>query len=74
MSKLVFTQRPSQRVFRAGHVQLPLTHTWPAPQRVPHVPQFCGSLLVLMQRPLHEESGGGHEHAPPRHAKVTGQA
>jgi hypothetical protein len=33
-------------------MQLPATHPKPAAQTFPHVPQFLGSLDVLMQVPL----------------------
>jgi hypothetical protein len=32
-------------------LQVPLTQVWPAGQAVPQLPQFCGSLVVLMHAP-----------------------
>jgi hypothetical protein len=44
--------------------QLPPMHDCPAGQAVPQVPQFCGSVVVLVQTPVQLLSGAGHEHCP----------
>jgi hypothetical protein len=33
--------------------QPPAMHTWPIGQTVPHAPQFCGSLTIVLQAPAH---------------------
>ncbi len=47
----VLTAPEVQSVWLAGHVVVhaPVTHAWPAGQRVPHVPQFALSLCVFAQ-------------------------
>jgi hypothetical protein len=49
------THAPLQSIWPPEHcaVQLPLLQTAFAPQVVPQVPQFDGSLVVSMQAPSH---------------------
>ena len=42
-------------------LQVPPEQTMPAPQMVPHAPQFCASLSVLTQVPAHDVIAVGHE-------------
>jgi hypothetical protein len=53
--------------------------TWPATHFVPHVPQFCGSVWVFVQKaeaPLPQAFGvaAGQAQAPPAQAWPTGHA
>jgi hypothetical protein len=41
---------------------------------MPHVPQFCGSVLVLVQTPLHFVAPAGQLHAPDTHFSPPEQA
>jgi hypothetical protein len=48
--------------------QFPAEQTWPAAQTVPHAPQFCGSVCLLVQKepaPVPQASGvaAGQAHA-----------
>ncbi len=46
------TQRLPQRMKPTPHWQIEFEQV-PLPQLLPHAPQFAGSLMVLVHRPLH---------------------
>jgi len=64
------TQDPLQFVSPVWQltVHLPLEHTSPAGQTLPHVPQFDGSTSVAVHVVPHSVWLAGHWHAPETHA------
>jgi hypothetical protein len=59
-------------------VQAPPEQTWPAPQTVPHTPQFRGSVWVLVQNAVAPEPqalgvAAGQPHTPPVQTWPAGQ-
>ena len=49
---------PLHSIVPAGHAQAPLLQSWPSAQRLPHVPQFVGSVIVLVHAVPHMEAQG----------------
>jgi hypothetical protein len=66
---------PAQASSPGGQLvtQVPAEQAWPATQTVPQVPQFIGSLFLMVQNfapPLAEQASGvvaGQEQVPPEH-------
>ena len=55
------TQRPLQLVCPAGHAHRPAAQDCPAAQRLPHAPQFVGSVCASTHAPLQSVRGAAHD-------------
>jgi hypothetical protein len=58
---------------------LPIEHTWPLPQALPHLPQLSGSVLKFVQNADAPEPhafgrAAGQEHFEPEHCWPSGHA
>jgi hypothetical protein len=69
LSVLVLTQAPLHSVCPAMQfcTHMPLLHTVPIGQMLPHIPQFSGSVDVLTQTPEQLAVPAGHVQTPPEH-------
>lgn len=61
---LSFTQLPPQSVLPLGHTQRPALHSLPAPQLMPHPPQFFASVATNVHLPAQSSAPAGHTHKP----------
>ncbi len=68
VSVCVFTHRPKQSVWPAGHAaQDPAMQAWPAGQTTPHMPQLLTSLATVRHTPLQLSCPAGQTHTPAEH-------